>query len=62
MNKQFVWENYPDFVSQNNSDFDKQFIEENNSDFNKQFVEENNPDFDKQFVEEFLYIYKSYHI
>ena len=43
MNKQFVWENYPDFVSQNNSDFDKQFIEENNSDFDKQFIEENNP-------------------
>ena len=23
LNKQFVQENYPDFVSQNNSDFDK---------------------------------------
>ena len=40
MNKQFVWENHPDFVSQNNSDFDMQFIEENNSTLKKQFVQE----------------------
>ena len=39
-NKQFVQENYHDFVSQNNPEFDKQFVRENNSELNKQFAEE----------------------